>query len=65
MFTLNTSASTVSVTDPVHVPDWTKVTVSPTGMIAIAASHALVAGDKIAVNVSIDGSVFVKEITLA
>ena len=65
VFTLNTSASTVSVTDPVHVPDWTKVTVSPTGMIAIAASHALVAGDKIAVNVSIDGSVFVKEITLA
>lgn len=60
LFTLNSTASTVAGT-----ADWTKVSVSYGGLIEIGASHGLAAGDKIAVDMVIDGYSVTKEITLA
>jgi hypothetical protein len=59
IFTLNTAASTVDGT-----ADWTKVSVSNNGLITLAADHGLIAGDKIAVNVLIDGYAVTVAITL-
>lgn len=59
VFALNSAASTVAGT-----ADWTKVTVSRTGEIALVTGHGLAAADKIAIDVVIDGYSVTKEITL-
>lgn len=58
-FALNSAASTVA-----GAADWTKVTVSNTGLISLVTGHGLAAADKIAINVTIDGYTVTKEITL-
>lgn len=59
VFTLDTAGSTVAGT-----ADWTKVAVTPAGVISLTTGHGLAAADVIALTVVIDGVTLSKTVTL-